>query len=173
MTDPYVTCPTFTTEHFTIRLIRQEDSSDLFECYHDRQAVSFMNDDNCDFGFYVETPEAMAETVKYWIQFYKERAFIRFAIVDTKTQQAVGTIEGFHGTEGVLRVDIRSAYETKPYLQEIVAVAVANFKELFGNEYLVIKAVKEATERRSALLEGGWEYIDIFRTYSDYYKMLL
>ena len=173
MTDPYVSCPTFTTEHFTIRLIRQEDSRNLFACYHDKQAVSYMNDDNCDFGFYVDTPEAMEETVKYWIQFYAERAFIRFAIVDTKKQQVIGTIEGFHGKEGVLRVDIRSEYETKLYMKEILAVAVANFKELFENEYLVTKAVKAATERRGALVEGGWKYIDTFRTFSDYYKVQL
>ncbi len=171
--DPYLECPVVKTAHFTLRLICPEDSGSLFRCYHDPQAVALMNDDNCDFGFYAETEEQMARTVAYWLDFYRQRCFIRFAIVDSAAGEAVGTIEGFGGETGVLRVDISSAYEKAAYLGELLAFARENFREYFGNESLVTKAVPAAAERRKALEQSGWEYIDTFRAYRDYYRVQL
>ena len=65
MLNPYVECPSFATKSFTIRLIREDDSESLFTCYHDTSAVELMNDDNCDFGFYMASPEKMSETIGY------------------------------------------------------------------------------------------------------------
>ncbi len=169
----YLECPTMSTKSFTIRLIKTEDSDALFECYNDKTAVQFMNDDNCDFGFYVETKEKMLETVGYWLDFYEKQYFIRFSIVDNATGKAVGTIEGFAGETGVLRVDICSAYEKASYLSELFKVAKENFYELFGNEYIVTKALASATERRQALEDNGWEFIDMFRGFADNYRIRL
>ena len=107
----YLECPTIKTKSFTIRLIRKADSESLFQCYNDERAVCLMNDDNCDFGFYVESREKMLETIGYWLDFYEKQYFIRFSIVDNATDKAVGTIEGFVGETGVLRVDISSDFE--------------------------------------------------------------
>ena len=169
--DPYVECPTATTKSFIIRLISEYDSEAIYQCYHDKAAVELMNDDNCDFGFYVDTKEQMADTIGYWIDFYQKRYFIRFTIVDGTTEKAVGTMEGFGGEIGVLRVDIASAYERANYLSEIYTFAKDNFYDFFGNKYLVTKAIPKASERRMALDENGWEFIDKFRGYQDYYKV--
>jgi RimJ/RimL family protein N-acetyltransferase len=169
--NPYSECPTFVTKHFTIRLISKEDSESIFKCYNDKAAVELMNDDNCDFGFYVDSQEKMSETIGYWLDFYKKQCFIRFSIVDNATGEAVGTIEGFGGETGVLRVDIASAYEKTSYLSELFIFAKDNFYEIFGNEYLVTKAISNAVERRHALEINGWEYINTFREYQDYYKI--
>lgn len=166
----YLECPTIKTKSFTIRLIRKEDSGSLFRCYNDERAVSFMNDDNCDFGFYVESREKMLETIGYWLDFYEKHYFIRFSIVDNATDQAVGTIEGFVGETGVLRVDISSDFEKSAYLSEIFEFAKDNFYEFFGNAYIVTKAISGATERRNALNSSVWEFIDNFREHHDYYK---
>ena len=171
MMNPYAECPSFATKSFTIRLVREDDSESLFTCYHDTSAVEFMNDDNCDFGFYTDSQQTMSETIGYWLDFYKKQCFIRFSIVDNATGEAVGTIEGFGGETGVLRVDIARAYEKTPYLSEILVFAEDNFNELFGNEYLVTKAVSKAGERRQALINHEWEYIDTFRGYQDYYQI--
>ena len=96
----YLECPTIKTKSFTIRLIRKADSESLFQCYNDERAVCLMNDDNCDFGFYVESREKMLETIGYWLDFYEKQYFIRFSIVDNATDKAVGTIEGFVGETG-------------------------------------------------------------------------
>ena len=103
--------------------------------------------------------------------FYREQCFIRFAIVDNSTGKAVGTIEGFGGETGVHRVDIASDYEKCAYLSEIFATVKNNFYHLFKNQYIVTKAVKNATERRQALTDCGWEFIDLFREYGDYYRI--
>lgn len=171
--NPYLECPTVITKNFTIRLICEEDSESIFKCYNDKTAVELMNDDNCDFGFYVESQDKMSETIRYWLDFYKKQCFIRFSIVDNVIGEAVGTIEGFGAETGVLRVDIASAYEKASYLSEILVFAKDNFHEIFGNEYLVTKASSIAIERRQALNGNGWEYIDTFREYQDYYKIKL
>ena len=172
MLNPYVECPSFTTKSFTIRLISKDDSESLFKCYHDTSAVELMNDDNCDFGFYTDSQQKMSETIGYWLDLYKKQCFIRFSIVNNVTGEAVGTIEGFCGETGVLRIDLARAYEKASYLSEILVLAKDNFHELFGNEYLVTKAVSKAEERRQALINNEWEYIDTFRGYQDYYKAI-
>lgn len=171
--NPYVECPAITTNSFTIRLIKDSDSESLFKCYNDKRAVEFMNDDNCDFGFYVDSEKKMQETIGYWIDFYQKQYLIRFAIVDNATGEAVGTIEGFNGETGVLRVDICSAYEKEYYLSELFNFAKENFYEYFGNEYIVTKAISKAKERREALENNEWEFIDIFRNYHNYYRIKL
>lgn len=171
--DAYMECPVIRTQSFTLRLVRPEDSAALFACYHDKAAVACMNDDNCDFGFYMETPEQMAETVAYWLDFYRRRCFIRFAVVDNAAGRAVGTVEGFGGEVGVLRIDLASAYERAAYLEELLVLAQARFPALFGNRALVTKAVPQAAERRRALKVCGWEAIGTYRGYDDYYKVKL
>ena len=171
--NPYEKCPTVKSKNFTFRLITKEDSDSIFECYHDKKAVAFMNDDNCDFGFYVDSKEQMSKTVSYWLDFYKQGAFIRFAVVDNTTEKAIGTVEGFGGEVGVLRIDISSSYEKETYIAEILDFAKANFYDYFGNKCLVTKAIPSTKERRSALEKNGWEFIDKFRDYRDYYKISL
>lgn len=171
--NPYLNCPTFETKQFIIRLICEEDYKSLFDCYNDKSAVEFTNDDNCDFDFYVDSKEEMKNLVLYWLDFYNKRGFIRFSIVDKLTEKAVGTIEGFNGETGVLRIDICAKYEKTNYLTELFEFSTANFHTLFGNEYLVTKAIPKATARRLSLQQSGWEYIGQYKTYQDYYKIKL
>ena len=171
--NPYEKCPVVKTKSFTLRLVEMSDSEALFHCYYDQKAVSLMNDDNCDFGFYVQTEEKMAETIGYWIKFYEQKYFIRFAIVDNASGKAVGTMEGFGGETGVLRVDIRTEYETAEYLSELFDFAKEHFYEYFGNQILVTKAIAVAEERRKALVDCGWEFIDKYKNYHDYYQLTL
>lgn len=167
----YVKCPVQDTKSFRIRLVEQGDAEALFQCYHDKDAVQRMNDDNCGFGFYVETQEQMLHTIDYWLDFYKKQCFIRFAIEDRMTKKAVGTIEGFGGDTGVLRIDLASKYEKAEDLAELFHFAAAEFHNIFGNKALVTKAIPEAVERRKALELENWEYIDRFREYADYYRI--
>lgn len=62
----------------------------------------------------------------------------------------------------MLRVDIGSAYEKAAYLSELFVFAKDNFREIFGNEYLVTKAIPKAAERCKALESNEWEYIRSF-----------
>ncbi|WP_310603219.1 hypothetical protein [Anaerosporobacter sp.] len=56
-------------------------------------------------------------------------------------------------------------------MSEIFEFAKDNFYEFFGNEDIVTKAVSAATERRKALNSSGWEFIDKYRGYQDYYRI--
>lgn len=170
MEDIYTNCPVIKTAHFVLRLVEEADADGLFACYNDMQAVKFMNDDNCDFGFYTESVDKMRETIGYWVDFYKQRCFVRFAVIDNVTDKAVGTIEGFNGDIGVLRVDICSAFEKEEYLSELFKFATDNFRGFFGNERLVTKAIPEAAERRKALENNGWSFIGKFREFEDYFE---
>ncbi len=169
--DAYKSCPAYKTHSFTIRLIEQHDSDSLFCCYNSKSAVALMNDDNCDFGFFVETPEAMRRTVGYWLDFYRQRAFIRFAIVVNATGTVIGTIEGFGGTDGVLRVDVSSDFEKSCYLTEIFEFAPKSFRDLFGNDRLYFKAIPAAVQRRAALTQCGWQFVGDYRGFHDYYSI--
>ncbi len=171
--DIYTAVPIAETPHFRLRLIVPEDAPALFACYHDQAAVALMNADNCDFGFYMDTPEQMAETVAYWLRHYAWRSFVRFAIVEKESGQAVGTIEGFGGGTGVLRLDIAAAFEQADLIAELLGFAAARFHEYFGNDELVIKAIPAAAERRQALESAGWTYIGPFRSYEHYYRIPL
>lgn len=171
--DVYTACPMVQTEHFTLRLVREEDAPALFACYHDKAAVARMNGDNCDFGFYADTREQMAETVAYWLKHYGWCSFVRFAIVDRASDTAVGTVEGFGGEVGVLRLDIASRYEQQALLTELLAFARENFRAYFGNQAVVTKAAPGATERRRALAGCGWEHIGDYRGYPHYYRIEL
>lgn len=171
--DPYLNCPTFETDSFVLRLVEERDSDPLFECYNDKSAVALMNEDNCDFGFYVKTKRQMSETVAYWLDFYAKRGFVRFSVVDNAENKAIGTVEGFAGDTGVLRIDLCAAYEKSSYIGEILELAKKHFRALFGNHILVTKAIPQAAERRRALADGGWEYIGRYRGYGDYYETKL
>lgn len=171
--DIYTSKPEAYTANFHVRLLSMEDAPNLYFCYHDKAAVARMNADNCDFGFYAETPEDMAATVEYWLQHYRWRSFVRFAIEERYMKKVVGTIEGFCGEVGVLRLDIASDYEQAEWLAELLRFAERSFRDYFGNRELVTKAVPEATERSRVLEACGWTYIGDYRGYADYYRIAL
>lgn len=44
----YSICPTFESEKFTVRLLRDEDCDDLLKVYSDKNALPFFISDNCN-----------------------------------------------------------------------------------------------------------------------------
>lgn len=161
------------TNNFTIRLLEQEDAKDLFDVYHDKDAVSLMNDDACDFGFYMDTIEQMKETVKWWIIYYEKRYFVRFSIVSKTTNKVVGTIEGFDAPECVARLDLHKDYEEVDYLCELISFIKDYFCEYFTYDLLAIKCIKKGTKRIEALKKTGFTYKGILKEkYDDYYQLI-
>ncbi len=168
--DAYLQCPVFFTKSFTLRLVEKADANTLFRCYNDRRAVTLMNDDNCDFGFFAESVERMQQIIDYWLDFYAKRGFIRFSILDNASGEAVGTLEGFEGQTGILRIDLASDFEKAEYVRELLEFALGHFRGLFGNEFVATKAAANAAERRAALRQCRWEYFGEYRGFPDYFR---
>lgn len=159
--NPYAECPVFETGHFQLRLIRQEDASDLLTCYGDPLARPFFNADNCWDAFEYGTIAEMEDSVGKWVHAYTQGWFIRWSIIDRQTDRAVGTVEMFSGDIGVLRVDVASAYEKQPLLQELFTLAVEQFPLLFNTKQMLTKVVPQATERLQAVENAGFSPVEV------------
>jgi RimJ/RimL family protein N-acetyltransferase len=157
MPNPYAQCPVFETSSFMIRLIALEDAQDLLRCYSDAQAQKIFNCDHCTGDFRMSTVDAMTACIKAWLLAYQEGQYIRFAIVDKRADQAIGTIEIFGGDTGVLRVDVPSGYENETCLKELFDLSIERFHDMFPVVDIITKAVPEAAARRSALMKCGFE----------------
>ena len=161
----YEDCPIFNTGRYRLRLVEETDGADLLKVYSDEKAVPLFNSDNCHGDtFYYTTLERMEEAIRYWLWEYERKGFVRWSIFDRAVGEAVGTIELFHRdaedyfTEcGLMRLDLRSDYEKKECIKEILTPMTASAFCMFSCEMLAVKAVPEAKERIEALTELGFE----------------
>ena len=183
MQNVYEYCPKFEDDKFLLRLIAEEDTADLLKVYSDPLAVPFFNSDNCNGDdFYYKSLERMKQAVDFWTFSYKERYFVRWTIIDKETMEAIGTIELFHREAdehfyecGLLRLDLRSDYETADCIASIISLIKEATYDLFYCNIIATKAVPQATERLKALRELGFVLADKMLVghdgtkYGDYY----
>lgn len=160
----YESCPVLESEKFLLRLSEEKDCADLLKVYSDRNALPFFNSDNCDGdNFYYETAERMAEAFGFWKLSYENGWFARLSIIDKATSSAVGTVElclrvsedAFHNM-GILRVDVRSDYETEDVLYEIISLIAPRMADMLGCSGVLTKAPLYAVERIKALQRAGF-----------------
>lgn len=160
----YEACPAIQNEKYLLRLVTDDDLSDLLKVYSDVNAVQFFNGDNCHGDdFYYTTVERMRQALDFWKQAYKNGWFVRFAIVDKHTNMAVGTIEEFYREAddfftdcGLLRLDLCSDYEKYNEIKNILSLIVIPSFEMFCCKIVATKAVPSATERIKALKALGF-----------------
>lgn len=160
----YEKCPTLENDNFLLRMIEKKDCEDLLAVYSDKNALPFFNSDNCNGdNFYYPTKEKMMDAILFWISSYENRWFVRLAIVDKTTSKAIGTIElcyrvsedAFNDT-GILRVDVRSDYETENILFDIISLITPAVFELLGCNEIITKAPIYAIERINAIQKFGF-----------------
>lgn len=172
----YEKCPIFKNETLTLRLISDEDTLELMNCYSDKKAVSYFNSDNCGGDtFYYTTPERMKKAIDMWKWSYNTKQFVRMTIIVNNTNKKIGTIEMFnrgvapyYGVHGILRIDIMSEYETANIIQSLLQIVNKHFYKEFGVEWIVTKAISSANERIKALIETGYIPMEKFNL-KDYY----
>lgn len=164
----FLSCPTLESKRFLIRQLRNSDCSDLFKVYSDKNALPFFNSDGCDGdNFYYCSPEKMASAVSFWMLAYKKGWFVRLSIVDKALSAVIGTVElcyrvsedSFNGM-GILRVDVKSNYETEPALYEIFSLVAPKIEELLGCKGVVTKGPIYAVNRINALKKAGFSKTD-------------
>lgn len=162
--DLYTAQPTLENELVQLRPIADSDVKALLACYSDLHAVPFFNSDHCNGDdFHYTTPERVREAMAFWQQSYRNRAFVRWAVVDQSLCEVVGTVEMFHRRApdandhaGVLRIDLRSRFETRGFLHAVVSLCLRHFYDDFAVERILTKAVSHAKERRAALAAAGF-----------------
>lgn len=181
--DVYENCPVFETKHFQLRRIEEKDAKDLLEVYSDVHALPLFNSDNCHgSNFYITNLKDMENTIKYWlIEYFENKGFVRFSILDRSKEKCIGTIEMFHRLAedafnhcGVLRLDLRSDYEKATIIEEILSEITEPFFDLFSCDRIISKAANYAVERMAAFKVCGYRLsedvlIGNYRTYYDYW----
>lgn len=177
--DAYVSCPTYDTEYFHLRLVQERDAKDLLACYSHPDAQKYFNDDNCTSSFRFSSLSEMRECIGVWLSSYERREYIRFAVLEPSTGKAVGTIEIFGDPQwkmtyekpgGCFRIDLLPAYETISFLSDLMHLASDHFFRLFSAERIIVKAIPEATARRAALEESGFLPYEVNHpSYRDYF----
>lgn len=168
MKDIYDECPNLEGKKFLLRLLKKEDADDLLKVYSDKKSVPYFNSDNCDGGdFYMDTIKNVKEAIKFWLIEYDRRGFVRFSIEDKETDQVIGTIElfnrkaeDFFNNSGILRLDLRSDYENKESIYDILEILIGKAYELFNCTSIATKAKSFADERIEALKEYGFTKTD-------------
>jgi len=164
--NPYVECPVFETENFILRLVTEDDAADLLTCYSDTNARPIFNSDTCTSNFFYDTSDEMSDCIKMWLNSYVRKEFVRFSIIDKCSSHAVGTIEMFgmvgkyKTPRGILRLDIMSKYEDAAYLDELFALFLKDFFDLFAVNQIVTKAIPEAGKRVNILKKLGFVAYD-------------
>ena len=161
----YSEIPVLENDRFILRAIRGEkDADDLLKVYSDEKAVPFFNSDNCNGDdFHYDTMERMRKAIGFWDYSYRQQFFVRWAIEDKENAVVIGTIELFNRSAGdyfsncgLLRLDLRSDYETKDHIESILSIIIPGAEELFACDKIATKAIADAGERILALESLGF-----------------
>ena len=157
----YASCPEFENKRFKLRFISTDDCDDLLKVYSDKKALPLFNSDNCGGDdFYYNTRERMKQALDFWKFEYNRKGFVRWSIIDKKDNTVIGTIELFHRKSkdyfnncGLLRLDLRSDYETKSNIMDILKLIIDKTYQLFECNMIATKVLSIGTERIKALNE--------------------
>lgn len=106
----------------------------------------------------------MRQAIEFWLSSYSSKWFVRWTIIDKEKHKAIGTIEVFHrnanddfNNVGVLRLDLKSEYETSEEIFTITNLIVPPAFDLFEGEEIITKVPVYAVERIEAMKRIGFE----------------
>ena len=161
--DVYEQIPIMESEKYMLRGINDADANDLLKVYSDVNSVPIFNSDNCVGDFYITTMQDINRMINFWRLEYQKRYYVRWAVIDKKTNCAIGTIELFNRKAEdyfnnceLLRLDLRSDYENQEVIEDILGIIIPKTKEMFACEMIATKAISIAKERIAALEQMGF-----------------
>jgi len=168
MSGVYEKCPVLENENYLLRFVEHGDAPSLLHVYSDKKAVALFNSDNCHGDvFYYDSLKRMEEAIIYWIQEYEEKGFVRWSVINKKSNEVIGTIEVFHRKSrdyfnrcGLLRMDLRSDYETESCIENLLSILITPIYNLFQCQIIATKAVSFANERIKALEKMNFNWTD-------------
>lgn len=162
--DIYKECTSFENSRYLLRAVKDSDAEDLLLVYSDEKAVPLFNSDNCHGDdFHYTDLSRMRKAIDFWKLSYQNGWFVRWTIVDKTAGKAIGTVEGFRREAqdyftdcALLRLDLRSDYETSQAIAQIFGLIVAPSFETFGCGKVATKAIPAAKERTATLRQMGF-----------------
>lgn len=169
MLNVYEQCPTYETDSFVLRLVDLKDAPALLSCYSNKEHSKKFNADHCTNHFYFSSLEEMTQCIRFWLDEYKKKYYVRFAVIAKDKNAAVGTVEIFGGHDGVLRIDLSPIYDTEDHFTELSRLAIDAFLDDFGIENIQIKTAN-IPEKRSCLENLGFIPSQTFRTDLGYHE---
>ena len=105
----------------------------------------------------------MVNAIEYWISEYKLKYYVRWTILDKINNKSIGMVELFNRKAndyfnccGLLRLDLKSYYETETEIMNIMSVIIPSVKKFFHCDFVATKAVPSATERIKTLKNLGF-----------------
>ncbi|MDE5718983.1 MAG: N-acetyltransferase, partial [Lachnospiraceae bacterium] len=140
------------------------DTPSLLNVYPDQNPGHLFNIYNVHvYYFHTTTLERMQGAVDFWVEAYREKWFVRWAVVDKEMQKAIGTIELFTRQAGdyfndcgLLRLDLQSGYENAEDIHEILSLIVPPAYDLFHCRMIATKVIPAAAQRREAVEKLGF-----------------
>jgi RimJ/RimL family protein N-acetyltransferase len=168
MEDVYKNCPVLENDRYVLTLVTMEDAPELLKVYGDERSVPIFNSDNCHGDrFYYKTLDSVEEAIRFWISEYEKKRFVRWTVFGKEKEEVMGTMELFHRDStdyfndcGLLRLDLRSDYERKEVITDILSLVIPNTWELFNCQLIATKAMKEAGDRIKGLNKLGFSPTD-------------
>lgn len=161
----YETCPQLASERFLLRQTVPEDCADLLKVYSDTAAWPVFNSDNCTGDFHMTRPEDMENCIRFWLYEYTLGHYVRWSILDKAANSAVGTIElfnrksqDFYNNAGLLRLDLRSDYETAEVITALLSLLIPASFGLFSCDRIATKIPPCAQVRARAAESLGFRY---------------
>ena len=182
--DVYIEIPVLENDSFLLRAIDiEKDASNLLKVYSDEKSVPLFNSDNCWGNFHCTDMEQIQGMIAAWQREYEQRYYVRWAVVDKHTGEAMGTIELFNRQAGdyftdcgLLRLDLRSDYENQECIRSILSLIIPKAKDMFGCKMIATKAVAAAEQRIHVLKQMGFTLSEEVvmghdgTRYGDYYE---
>ena len=169
MLNVFEKCPVYETKSFIFRLVELADAEALLSCYSDKENTKRFNADYCTSDFYYATVEEMIQCIQFWLDEYRKKYYVRFALISKLENHAIGTVEIFGGDFGVLRIDLAQKYDTEENFVEIVHLAIDAFSDDFGIGSIKIKT-SNISDRIECLEKLGFILSKSFRNDLGYHE---
>ena len=106
----------------------------------------------------------MKVAIEFLLRSYTSKWFDRRKIINKEAHKAIGSIEVFHRSAnddfnhvGVLRLDLKSEYETSEEISTIMNLIVPPAFDLFECEEIITKVPVYAVERMEAMKRVGFK----------------
>lgn len=96
MNDIYEEWRSYENDRVLLRPVRAEDAADLLKVYADSKSREMFNCDNFETPCFFGTMEQMEREICFYLDSYRQKAFVRWVVVDKAGGETVGTIELFH-----------------------------------------------------------------------------